>query len=36
MSLLTEYRLLEKSFTSIHFLATNFDVVESFNNLDIW
>ena len=33
--LLKEYWLPDKSFTSIHFLVTNFDIVESFNNLDI-
>ena len=33
--LLAEYGPLHKSFTSILFLASNFDTVGSFNNLDI-
>ena len=33
--LLTEYCPYDKSFTSIHFLVTNFNTVEPFNNLDI-
>ena len=32
---LTEYRPLDKSFTSTHFCVTRFDTVESFNNLNI-
>ena len=35
MFLLVEYWLFNKSFTSIHFLLTNFNAVELFNNLDI-
>ena len=32
---MTEYRTLDKSFISIHFLIKNFDTVESFKSLDI-
>ena len=33
--LLAEYWLLDKSFTSTNFVVTNFDTIESFNNLAI-